>query len=126
MLGDKAQAARARGRDGDRPAQQRVARRLGVPGQQTRSGKVSSGGCGGHGVTRAALCERACTPSNRGNGESRAGPRVRARSGLQLEQAAQGRKRKRKPAPGEKEKGEEKEKKGKKEYGKKMDLNKMN
>jgi hypothetical protein len=26
MLGDKAQAARARGRDGDGPAQQRVAR----------------------------------------------------------------------------------------------------
>jgi hypothetical protein len=30
MLGDKAQAARARGHDGDGPAQQRVARRLGV------------------------------------------------------------------------------------------------
>jgi hypothetical protein len=30
MLGDKAQAARARGRDGDGPAQQRAALRLGV------------------------------------------------------------------------------------------------
>jgi hypothetical protein len=51
MLGDKAQATRARGRDGDGPAQQRVARRLGVHGQQARSGTVSSSG---RGVTRAA------------------------------------------------------------------------
>jgi hypothetical protein len=80
MLGDKAQAARARGRDGDGPAQQRVARRLGVHGQQARSGTASSGG---RGVMQAARCERACTASNGGSGESCAGPRV-----LQLEQAA--------------------------------------
>jgi hypothetical protein len=88
MLGDKAQAARARGRDEDGPAQQRVARRLGVHGQQGRSGIASSSGCGGRGVTWAARCEHACTASNEGSGESCAGPRVRARSGLQLEQAA--------------------------------------
>jgi hypothetical protein len=51
MLGDKAQAARARGRDGDRPAQQRVARRLGVHGQQARSSIASSSS---RGVTWAA------------------------------------------------------------------------
>jgi hypothetical protein len=34
MLVDKAQAARARGQDGDGPAQQRVAHRLGVHGQK--------------------------------------------------------------------------------------------
>jgi hypothetical protein len=62
MLGDKAQAARARGRDGDGPAQQLVARRLGVHGQQTCSGIASSSG-------RGELC---------------AGPRVRVRSELQL------------------------------------------
>jgi hypothetical protein len=84
MLGDKAQAARARGRDGDGPAQQRVARRLGVHGQQARGGAASSG----RGVTRAAQCERACTDGNGGCGKSCAGPHVHARSGLQLEQAA--------------------------------------
>jgi hypothetical protein len=88
MLGDKAYAARARGRDEDGPAQQRVARRLGVHGQQAHSGTASSSGRGGRGVTRAARCERACTASNGGSGESGAGPRVRARSRLQLEQAA--------------------------------------
>jgi hypothetical protein len=82
MLGDKAQAARARGRDGDGPAQQRVARRLGVHGQQAHSGTASSSGRGGRGVMRAARCERAYTASNKGSGESCAGPRVRARSGL--------------------------------------------
>jgi hypothetical protein len=87
MLGDKAQAARVSGRDGDRPAQQRVARRLGVHGQQARSGTASSSGRGGRGVTRAARCELACTASKGGSGESCAGPRVRARSRLQLEQA---------------------------------------
>jgi hypothetical protein len=46
MLGEKAQAARARGRDGDGPAQRRVARRLGVHGQQAHSGTASSGGRG--------------------------------------------------------------------------------
>jgi hypothetical protein len=51
MLGDKAQAARARGRDGDGPAQQHVARRLGVHGQQARSGTASSSG---RGMMRAA------------------------------------------------------------------------
>jgi hypothetical protein len=66
MLGDKARAARVRGRDG--------------------TGRRSSG-------LHAGL---ACTGSSR----SCAGPRVRARSGLQLEQAAgsTGEKRKRKPA----------------------------
>jgi hypothetical protein len=54
MLGGKAQAARARGRDGDGPAQQRVSRRLGVHGQQARSGTASSSGRGSRGVTRAA------------------------------------------------------------------------
>jgi hypothetical protein len=54
MLGDKAQAARARGRDGDGPVQQRAARRLGVHGQQARSGTTSSSGRGGRGVSRAA------------------------------------------------------------------------
>jgi hypothetical protein len=54
MLGDKAQAARVRGRDGDGPAQQRIARQLGVHGQQARSSIGSSSGCGGRGVTRAA------------------------------------------------------------------------
>jgi hypothetical protein len=54
MLGDKAQAARARGWDGDGPAQQRAARRLGVHRQQARSGIASSSGRGGRGVTRAA------------------------------------------------------------------------
>jgi hypothetical protein len=47
MLEDKAQAARARGRDGDGPAQQRVAHRLSVHGQQARSGTVCSSGRGG-------------------------------------------------------------------------------
>jgi hypothetical protein len=51
MLGDNAQAARVRGQDGDGPAQQRAARRLGVHGQQARSGTASSSG---RGVTRAA------------------------------------------------------------------------
>jgi hypothetical protein len=51
MLGDKAKAARARGRDRDGPMQQRVARRLGVHEQQARSGTASSSG---RGVTRAA------------------------------------------------------------------------
>jgi hypothetical protein len=51
MLGDKAQAARARGRDGDGPPQLRVARRLGVHGRQERSSTASSSG---RGVTRAA------------------------------------------------------------------------
>jgi hypothetical protein len=88
MLGDKVQAARARGQDGDRPAQQRVARRLVVHGLQAHSGTASSSGCGGRGVTRAARCERACIASNRGSGESCAGPCVHVRSGLQLEQAA--------------------------------------
>jgi hypothetical protein len=54
MLGDKAQAARARERDGDGPAQQRVACRLGAHGQQARSGTAGSNGRGGRGVTRAA------------------------------------------------------------------------
>jgi hypothetical protein len=63
MLGDKAQAARARGRDGDGPAQQQVARRLGVHGQQAHSGTASSSGRGRRGVTRAARCERARTPA---------------------------------------------------------------
>jgi hypothetical protein len=45
MLVDKAQAARVRGRDGD------AAHRLGVHGQQVRSGIASSSG---RGVTRAA------------------------------------------------------------------------
>jgi hypothetical protein len=88
MLRDKAQAARARGWDGDGPTQQRVARRLGVHGQQARSGTASGSGRDGRGMTRAARCERACTASNGGSGESCAGPRVRARSGLQLEQVA--------------------------------------
>jgi hypothetical protein len=87
MLGDKAQAARVRGWDGDGPVQQRVARRLGVHGQQAHSGTASSSGRGGRGVTRAARCEHGCTASNGGSGESCAGPHVRARSGLQLEQA---------------------------------------
>jgi hypothetical protein len=64
MFGDNAQAARARGRDGDGPVQQRIARRLGVHGQQAHSGIASSGG---HGVTRAARCERVCTASNGGS-----------------------------------------------------------
>jgi hypothetical protein len=64
MLGDKAQAARARGRDGDEPAQQRVARRLGVHVQQAHSGTANSSG---RGVTRAARYERACTASNGGS-----------------------------------------------------------
>jgi hypothetical protein len=51
MLRDKAQAARARGRDGDGLAQQRAACRLGVHGQQARSGTASTSG---RGVTRAA------------------------------------------------------------------------
>jgi hypothetical protein len=88
MLGDKEQAARVRGRDGDGPVQQRVARRFGVHGQQARSGTASSSGRGGRDVTRAARCERACIASNEVSGESCAGPRVRVRSGLQLEQAA--------------------------------------
>jgi hypothetical protein len=88
MLGDKAQTARVRGRDGDGPAQQRVARQLGMHEQQARSGTASSSGRSGRGVTRAARCECACTASNGGSGESGAGPLVRARSGLQLEQAA--------------------------------------
>jgi hypothetical protein len=88
MLGDKAQTARVRGLDRDGLAQQRVARRLGVRGQQARSGIASSGGCGGRGMTWATRCEHACTASNGGSGESCAGPRVRTRSGLQLEQAA--------------------------------------
>jgi hypothetical protein len=54
MLGDKAQAARVRGWDEDRQAQQRAARRFGVHGQQARSGTASSSGRGGRGVTRAA------------------------------------------------------------------------
>jgi hypothetical protein len=54
MLGDKAQAARARGRNGDGPVLQRVARRLGVHGQQAHSSTASSSGRGGRGVTRAA------------------------------------------------------------------------
>jgi hypothetical protein len=54
MLGDKAQAARARGRDRDGPAQQRVARRLGVHGQPARSGTASSSSRGGRGVMREA------------------------------------------------------------------------
>jgi hypothetical protein len=54
MLGDKARAARVRGRDGDGPAQQRATRRLGVHGQQARSGTASSSGRSGRGVTRAA------------------------------------------------------------------------
>jgi hypothetical protein len=54
MLGNKAQAARARGRDGDGPAQQRAARRLGMHGQQARSGTARNSGRGGHGVTHAA------------------------------------------------------------------------
>jgi hypothetical protein len=54
MLGDKVQAAKARGRDRDRPVQQRAARRLGVHGQQARSSTASSSGRGGRGVTRAA------------------------------------------------------------------------
>jgi hypothetical protein len=82
MLGDKVQAARVRGQDGDGPAQQRVAHRLGMHGQQARSGIASSGGRGGRGVMRAARCERACIASNGGSGESCAGPRVRARSEL--------------------------------------------
>jgi hypothetical protein len=61
ILGDKVHAARARGRDGDGLAQQRVARRLGVHGQQAHSGPASSSG---RGVTQAARCERACTASN--------------------------------------------------------------
>jgi hypothetical protein len=88
MLGDKAQAPRARGRDGDGLAQQRVAHRLGVHGQQARSSTASSSGRGGRGVMRAARWERGCTASNWGSGVSCAGLRVRARSGLQLEQAA--------------------------------------
>jgi hypothetical protein len=64
MLGDKAQAARARGRYRDGPAQQRVVRRLGVHGLQAHSGTASSSG---RGVTRAAHCERACTASNGGS-----------------------------------------------------------
>jgi hypothetical protein len=54
MLGNKVQAARARGRDGDGPAQQRATRWLGVHGQQARSSTASSSGRGGRGVTRAA------------------------------------------------------------------------
>jgi hypothetical protein len=54
MLGDKARAARVRGRDGDGPAQQRAARRLGVHGQQARSGTASGSSHSGRGVTRAA------------------------------------------------------------------------
>jgi hypothetical protein len=54
MLRDKARAARARGWDGDEPAQQWAARRLGVHGQQARSGTASGSGRGGRGVTRAA------------------------------------------------------------------------
>jgi hypothetical protein len=54
MLGDKAQAARARGRDGDGPTQQWVACQLGVHGQQARSGTASSSGRGSRGLTRAA------------------------------------------------------------------------
>jgi hypothetical protein len=73
MLANKSQAARARGRDEDGPAQQQVARRLGVHGHQARSGTTSSGG---RGVTRVARCKRACTASNGGSGESCAGPRV--------------------------------------------------
>jgi hypothetical protein len=42
MLGDKAQAARARGQDGDGPAQQQVACRLGVHGQQAHSGTAAA------------------------------------------------------------------------------------
>jgi hypothetical protein len=66
MLGDKARAARVRGRDG--------------------TGRRSSGPHAGW----------ACT----GSSGSCAGPRVRARSGLQLKQAAgsTGEKRKRNPA----------------------------
>jgi hypothetical protein len=52
MLRDKAQAARARGRDGDGPAQHWVARRLGVHRQQARSSTASSSGRGGRGMTR--------------------------------------------------------------------------
>jgi hypothetical protein len=51
MLEDKAQATRVRGRDGDGPAQQRVARQLGVHRQQAHSGTASSSG---RGVTRVA------------------------------------------------------------------------
>jgi hypothetical protein len=54
MLGIKAQAAMARGRDGDVPAEQRATRWLGVHGQQARSGTASSSGRGGRGVMRAA------------------------------------------------------------------------
>jgi hypothetical protein len=53
MFGDKTQAARARGWDGDGPALQWVAHRLGVHRQQARSGTTSSSGRGGHGVMRA-------------------------------------------------------------------------
>jgi hypothetical protein len=66
MLGDKAQAARVRGQHEDGPTQQRVARRLGVHGQQAHSGTTSSSGRGDRGVTRATRCERACTASNGG------------------------------------------------------------
>jgi hypothetical protein len=85
MLGGKAQAARARGQDEDVPPQQQVARRLVVHGQQARSGTASSSG---RGLMRAVRCERTCTTSTGGSGESCAGLHVRARSGLQLEQAA--------------------------------------
>jgi hypothetical protein len=54
MLGDKARAARARRRDGDRPVQQQAARQLGVDGKQSCSGTASGSGRGGRGVTRAA------------------------------------------------------------------------
>jgi hypothetical protein len=54
MLGDKAQAVRVRGRDRDGPAQQWVARRLGVHRQQARSSTASSSGHSGRGVMRAA------------------------------------------------------------------------
>jgi hypothetical protein len=87
MLGDKARAARVRGRDG--------------------TGRRSSG-------PHAGL---ACT----GSSGSCAGPRVRARSGLQFEQAAgsTGEKRKRKPAQKKKSLGKKLEERNK------MDLNKI-
>jgi hypothetical protein len=53
MLGDKA-PVRARGRHRDGPVQQRVARWLGVHGQQARTGTASSSGRSGLGVTQAA------------------------------------------------------------------------
>jgi hypothetical protein len=86
MLGDKARAARVRGRDG--------------------TGRRSS-------EPHAGL---ACT----GSSGSCTGSRVRARSGLQLEQAvgSTGEKRKRKPA-------QKKESRKKLEERNKMDLNKI-